>query len=201
MPFLNDTSTKNMIIEHFKRRKKGFTYEENTFIEIIHSSNSSKNDVYWSVLGLRDVGTEKSIPLLKELINYPMQDVKDCSVITISQIMGSHETEFYISVLEKKGSRKDYAMLAIAESADIRAIEPVIEYLDKVYKKWRQPKCDHAGDAYLEGLMYLSRFLDVLEVNEKITGVFEKYLAIKEKLPEGAVERLKEEVPYFKKYL
>jgi len=193
MSFRNDKETEETITKHFKKRKKGFTYEEDTFIEIIQKPTSSKNDVYWSVLGLRDVGTEKCIPYLKQLIDYPMQDVKDCSILTISHIVGDEETEFYASVLEQKGTRKDFPMWAIVDSANSKAIGPVINYLEGVYKKWRQPKCDYAGDAYLDGLIYLSRYI---ETNENIINIFDKFISISEKIPIGAKDRLKQEISY-----
>ena len=111
-------------------------------IDIINNSSSSKNDVYYAVLGLRDVGTQQCIPILKELQDYPMRDVKDCSLLTISHIAGSKETKFYVKMLERKGSRKDYAMLAIVDSASSDAVDAVINYLEKVYKKLKQPKCE-----------------------------------------------------------
>ncbi|MFH7834647.1 hypothetical protein [Bacillus luti] len=194
MPFENDQFTKDTIIKHFKRKNKNFTYDEATFITIIQNSNSSKNDVYFSVLGLRDVGTRKCIPFLKQLIEYPMQDVKDCSISSIAHIAGEDETEFYVSVLERKGTRKDYPMWVIVEAANHQAIEAVIKYLESVYKKWRQPKCDYAGDAYLDGLIYLSKHL---KMNENIIHIFDKFILIKDKMPEGVKEELKKESPYF----
>jgi hypothetical protein len=198
MPFPNDERGKEAVIHHFKRRKKGFTYDEDTFIGIIQNPKSSKYDVYWSVLGLRDVGTEKCVPFLKQLQDYPMQDVKDCSILTIAHLVGSAETDYYVSILEQKGKRKDFPMWAIIDSANEKAIEPVLSYLEGVYKKWRQPKCDYAGDAYLDGLLYLSKYIDG---NVKIKEMFDKFISIKEKLPEGAKQRFRQEVPYFKSQL
>lgn len=50
-------------------------------------------------------------------------------------------------------------MWAIVDSVNSKAIEPVLNYLEGVYKKWRQPKCNYAGDAYIDGLIYLSRLM------------------------------------------
>lgn len=194
MPFPNDENVKESVIHHFKRRKKGFTYDEETFIEIIQDPNSSKYDVYWSVIGLRDVGAEKCIKYLKQLIDFPMQDVKDCSILTISHLVGEEETEFYVSVLEQKGKRKDFPMWAIVDSANSKAIEPVINYLEGVYKKWRQPKCDYVGVAYIDGLIYLSRYI---ENNKNINIIFDKFITIREKIPTGVKDRLKQEISYF----
>jgi hypothetical protein len=51
-----------------------------------------------------------------------LQDVKDCSLLTIAHIAGASETPFYLEALADKGSRKAYPMWAIEVAADERAV-------------------------------------------------------------------------------
>src|SRR5262249_50185300 len=95
----------------------------------------SKHDVYWGVLALRDVGTARSIPVLKSLLHYPMQDVKDCSLLTIAHIAGASETPFYVEALADRRTRKVYPMWAIEVAADHRAEPVVLEFVKAVFEK------------------------------------------------------------------
>ncbi len=64
MPFANESWLTLDIRNHFKRKK--IAYKEDDLIDVLISEQSSKNDVWYAVLGLRDVGTEKCIPYLKK---------------------------------------------------------------------------------------------------------------------------------------
>ena len=64
MPIPVSDSTKETIIQHFKRKRINF--DEDSLISVLQNSNK-KYDIYWAVIGLRDVGTEKCIPYLKLL--------------------------------------------------------------------------------------------------------------------------------------
>ena len=86
-----------------------------------------------------------------------MQDVKDCSLLTIAHIAGASETEFYLSALTERGSRKIYPMWAIEVAADDRAIPLVIEFVNAALKKAVRSARPDPGDAYLSGLKYLAR--------------------------------------------
>jgi hypothetical protein len=191
MPFPLDPSVKETIIKHFKKKKIDF--DEISLINVLKTSNK-KFDIYWAVIGLRDVGTEKCIPYLKDLKDFPMQDVKDCILLTIAHIAGAKETEFYVSVLEEKGTRKDYPMWAVKDCGDERAIEPVIEFIEYAYKKIKQPKSSYTSCAYMDGLVYLSKYYDM---DTRVKDIFDKFINIKDKLPEGVKNTLSKEVSFF----
>ena len=192
MPFPLDSICKDTIINYFKKRKIGF--DENSLIEVLKSS-TKKYDIYWAVIGLRDVGTEKCIPYLRALRNFPMQDVKDCLLLTISHIAGEKETNFYVSVLQEKGTKKDYPMWAIKDSANEQAINPVIEYLLSLLKKFRRPQFNYYGSSYIDGLIYLSKYKST---DTRIKEIFDNFIEIQGRLPQGAKETLKNNVEYFK---
>lgn len=108
--FPNTDVKRRFIADHFRKRRTPLT--EDAIIEAIRTPRS-KYDVYWGVLALRDVGTARAVPVLKGLLHYPMQDVKDCSLLTIAHIAGASETDFYLSALTEKGSRKIYPTMPI----------------------------------------------------------------------------------------
>ncbi len=191
MSFPNNDSVRNTIEKYCKKKK--IEYSENSFLSILENDKSGKNDVYMAVIGLRDVGTEKSIEPLKKLLHYPKQDVKDCSILTVCHIAHEKETDYYIEALLDKKTKKDYPMWAILDSADEKANEAVIQYLSDVYKKWKQPKCEYAGSAFLDGLLYLDRFF---EKNSDIEKIFQLYKNIRNKIPQASMDRLKNDTKW-----
>lgn len=173
MPFTNESWLTLDIKNHFKRKK--IAYNEDNLISVFLSEQSSKNDVWYAVLGLRDVGTEKCIPYLKKLVNYPKQDVKDCSVITISHLVGVNETDFYIGLLQRKKYRKGYTLLAILASADERAIEPVIAYLQPIYKKLSKPVSWKDEADFVDALRYLYKYYSTNTAAKEMVDNFIKF--------------------------
>lgn len=160
MRFELDDSTSGAV-NHYFRKRIGFEWNEEFFLGAI-SSARSKYDVYWSVIALRKVGTSRAIPYLKELILYPMSDVKSCAVLTISQIAKATETEFYAgTLLNPKYREKSFAMWAIEDAADERAIPAVVEYLKKNLGKIRSNFSSNRSlhkETVLDAGRYLLRF-------------------------------------------
>jgi hypothetical protein len=192
MPFPNNNFTKNIIEKYFERKR--IPYTEDAFINVLQSAASSKMDVYWATIGLRDVGTAKCIPFLKEKLHYPKQDVKDCSVLTIAHIAGSAETEFYISAFKDKKTRKGYPIWAILDAADHRAVEVMMDYVRDALRKIKRGV--YAGD-YLDAMKYLGRFSGA---DPRIVPLFADILGQWEKLQPGIQEQLRNHVPYFSQY-
>ena len=152
--FPNSETTKRFIADHFCKRRTPLT--EDAILDAIKAPRS-KYDVYWGVLALRDFGTARSIPILKELLHYPMQDVKDCSLLTIAHIAGASETPFFLEALADKQTRKAYPMWAIEVAADERAVTAVVNFVNTALRKALRPKPVDPGDAYISGLKYLAR--------------------------------------------
>lgn len=160
MPFDLVDTVRHTINHHFRRRKN-FEWTEEFFLNAI-SLPRSKYDVYYSVLGLRAVGSTRAISALKGLLGYPMSDVKTCAILTVAQIARSEETEFYAAtLLSSKYRDKGYAMWAIEDAADERAIPAVIEYLQRNMRKIRKsiskPMSQHE-ETLLHAARYLRKF-------------------------------------------
>ncbi len=155
MPFPIDDFLRETIKQHFRR--KSLEWTEDYFLDVLATS-SNKYDVYYAVIALRDCGSTKSVPALKDKLHYPMQDVKCTSILTIAHIAGARETELYVNTLLDPAYRdKAYAMWAIFDAADSRAIEGVLAYFRKNLAKMRSGKL--AIEILLYGLQYLQKFV------------------------------------------
>jgi hypothetical protein len=121
-----------------------------------------------------------------------MQDVKDCSLLTIAHIAGASETPFFLEVLADKRTRKAYPMWAIEVAADERAVPAVVDFVNTALRKAVRPKPADPGDAYISGLKYLARLgLDRCECQSSI-GLLQKAWA---NLPEGHRTALRSHLP------
>lgn len=152
--FPNDDAIRKLIAAHFRRSKVALGEAE--MLQVIGTPRS-KRDVYWAVLALRDCGTAHCIPALKDLLHYPMQDVKDCSLLTIAHIAGAAETPFYLAALADKKTRKGYPMWAIQAAADERAIPDVLAFVDTALRKAIRSTAAESHDAYVFGCRFLAR--------------------------------------------
>lgn len=136
--------------------RKRIAYDELSLIAVLENKASPRAQVYYAVIGLRDVGTERCIPALKRMLHYPMRDVKDTSILTIAHIAGPAETEFYIAALLDKKTQKTYPMSAIYFAADERAVPAVVECISAIRKKFDPARA--SAHAYLLGVAYLAKF-------------------------------------------
>lgn len=153
--FPNSDFAKRAVADYFAKRRIPLT--EDAILAVLQAPRS-KWDVLEGVIALRDFGTARSVPVLKELVHYPMQDVKDCAVLTIAHIAGASETPFLLQVLAEKGSRKAYPIWAIAAVADERAFLPVIDFVNTALRKIvRRKGSDFSEAPYALGLRYLAR--------------------------------------------
>lgn len=190
MPFPVSDSLKQAIRDHFKRRN--LVWSEDWFIEVIQTSER-KYDIYWSVIALRDCGTSLCVPTLKNLLRYPMQDVKCCSLLSIAHVAGPSETVFYAeTLLDKTYREKGYAMWAIRDAADHRAINSVLEYLHVNRSKWKRGNMTNA--TLPDALEYLSAFYDT---DPRIPNVFADVTDAWERISEGDRKELARRIPYF----
>ncbi len=159
----------------------------------------NKKEVYWSVLALRDCGTDRCIAVLKGLLHYPKQDVKACSILTIAQIAGAEETALYAeALLDPKYSEKAYALWAIWAKADGTALHAVYQYIKKNLSKICTDKLDIG--TYGMGVEYM---IDHMGSDQSCVGLLQKILD--KKIPtspaeESLVKRIEEKLSSEKLY-
>lgn len=153
MPFPLDHTTEDFIGRHFKKRQ--FRWDENFFLEVLERPRN-KYDVYWAAIALRKVGTVKSVNPLRALLTFPMQDVKCVSILTIAHIMREQSTPISCLALpDPSYPEKTYAMWAINDAADARAVPAVLEYFSKNKSKLKGGKLTNS--TFVDGVQFLAK--------------------------------------------
>jgi hypothetical protein len=191
MPFPLDQYGQETIERHFKRRQ--FRWDEDYFTSVLECPRS-KHDVYWAAIGLRKVGTERSVPALRALFTFPMKDVKCVSILTIAHIVREKATLILSeALLDPKYPEKTYAMWAINDAADERAIPAVLEYFSRNKSKLRNGKL--VNGTFVDGVQFLAnhtdKHADARVFLESISGFWKKICAgerteLQKRLPELA---------------
>ena len=136
-------------------RKLGIPYEPKSLIEVLtrHKPKSAMPLVCHSLADLR---AKEAIPVLKSLADFPMQDVKATSVLTVARLCGKDETLWLVDCLTRTGTLKGYVLWALAAVADPRAYAAVKAwFVPQLRKLERNPEADSRGNvvfavAYLE---------------------------------------------------
>lgn len=93
-------------------------------------------DIYYITLLLHKVGTPKSVPALRRLLEYHRQDVKSLAFAAIADIEKEKEAMFYTRCL-MRGQLKFEAMEAIYKYADENAIQAVTARITELLSKRR----------------------------------------------------------------
>ncbi len=155
MPFALSDFQKRAVEGHFTN-KGAFTWAESFFLHVIDSSGS-KYDLLKAAIGLREVGTERAVEHLKALLMYPNFDVQATAILTIAHLAGPKATPIFIEALKNPAYRqKHYALWAIADAADARAIPDVSNYLEKNSKRFKSGKVKNTPLRYI--IQYAARF-------------------------------------------
>jgi HEAT repeat protein len=161
-------------------RKKGLDYSEISMIRVLENDDYSLFLKWKAAIGLRDCGSEKSIPALKGAIDAPNEDVKNSAILTIAHLVGEQEITFLASLLERKKLRKGIVLQAIAAVGSEMALQEVIAYLVKTLKTDRRPSSVKITDVEY-GLIFLDRFrtedaVSILEGYGKIWNKFDYFV-------------------------
>ena len=154
MPFPLSDASRRAIEHHF--RKRAFFWNEKYFLSVIANS-AKKHDAYWSAIGLREVGTQESLNVLQGLLTHPMKDVKCVAALTLAHVGRSQATEILgAALLDPKYPEKAYAMWAINDAADVRAVPSVVKYFVKNRSKIRRGELTNG--TIVEGIQFLSKY-------------------------------------------
>lgn len=157
MPFPLDNRGRQFIEQHFGKKGDFFWTEE--FLLHVIDTSGSKYDLHKAAIGLREVGTERALEPLRALLMYPNQDVKTVAILTIAHIAGAKATPIFMDALENPAYRqKNYALWAIADSGDERAIPAVLRYLHKNKNRLKHGHMKSTPILYV--LDFTLRFLD-----------------------------------------
>lgn len=111
-----------------RRRHKAMPWTEEGLLGVVESPRYPI-DVYWAAIGLRDCGTPRCVPALKALATHPKQDTKAVAMLTIAHVAGAAQTPYYAHCLLDPAYRaKEFALWAIGEDGDARALDAVHAY-------------------------------------------------------------------------
>jgi hypothetical protein len=154
MPFPISEDIRDTIRHHF--RKQDLVWDETWFVNVLQTG-TDRYDVYWSVIALRDCGTTASLAALTDKLRFPMQDVKCAAMLTIAHIAGRDATPLFIEALSGTSFRdKGYAMWAIQDAADERAVDAVLTYFKKQRARLKNGKL--TNNTLVDGLVYLEKY-------------------------------------------
>lgn len=189
MPFPLSDFVRSTIVHHFRR--KDLEWTEDYFIRALESGQ--KHDVYWAAIALRACGTPRCVPALRSVLHFPMQDVKCTALLTIAHVVGPGETPLYAELLSSSEYReKGYAMWAINDSGDERAMDAVLSYFRK---NWSRLKRGQLTNGTLpDGIQYLRR---VARDSGDIPAFFDQVKAVWSSLGEGEQSEILKRVPDF----
>ena len=158
---LDEKDETGTITEYFSSNKMSFT--EETIINCLKMKRN-KYEIYWAVLALRMLGTQKAIQYLKEVAAYKNLDVQGACVLTIAYLADGSENEFLASLLLNQDFKaKWYAVVAFNHKPDGKAVLYAIEYGLKTIKSSKNKP--EAGSLIVE---YLARYAPENELSKKI---------------------------------
>lgn len=170
MPFKLSDSEAQEIAATLRRRHKGLVWSEESLLKLIETQ-TSRMDVYWAVIGLRHCGSSRCLPALKALATHPMQDVKAAAMLTIAQLAGADETLYYAERLGDPAYKaKDYALWALGETGDVRAVDAVHAYIRRSRKSLLRPGTDCR--AQMELIAYFYRILGPVACADLLRGQY-----------------------------
>ncbi|MGI2326861.1 HEAT repeat domain-containing protein [Planococcus sp. YIM B11945] len=154
---------------------------EETLINIIKDS-SDKYDLVYAVSVLSDIGSNRSIPYLINLIDNPKEDVKCSAILAISEIGDDSLLPVFLEALQShSASVKSYAMSAIKKHGNETAIVPVSERIKAILKRKRGTESEELKNA-LEFLMYFkNKQVEIQEFFKWITHKKWEFLFEEEK--------------------
>ncbi|MCM3317311.1 HEAT repeat domain-containing protein [Rummeliibacillus stabekisii] len=164
--FLNDdrSSIRHTAIEALNGCKNKIA--EDALIQIISESTDEYDLIYASSV-LSEIGSDRAIPHLINLLNHPKGDVK-CTVIgTLIELGNSSLLPVFLKALQDRSVYvKGYAMLAINRHGNETAIPAVIERLKSMLKRKRKI----VSDDLITGLEFLIRYK---EDNKEIRDLYD----------------------------
>jgi len=158
-------------------RKKKITLGEDELIRLLDDPKTNKHWKWSAAIALRKYGTNRCIPFLKKAIDFPNEDVINVSLLTISHIGGKNELDYLISLLNKKGLKKDYVLWAISAISEKDALVPVVEFMRQKLKVHKRPSTKKISGID-QGLVYLDKFSSELIAIEILQGYSENWAKI-----------------------
>ncbi|WP_419880536.1 HEAT repeat domain-containing protein [Peribacillus sp. B-H-3] len=154
--FISDerSSVRHSAIEALRGCKS--SKAEEALIEII-SESIDEYDLNYANSVLSEIGTNKAIPHLINLLEHPKGSVKCSALWALKELGSTSLLPIFLKALQNRPfDVKGYAMLAINKHGNESAINPVIERIKNMLKRKRTVE----SDDLLVALEFLIRFKD-----------------------------------------
>jgi len=162
-------------------RRLGIAYDVQGLLAVLRN-HKPKSAMPLACHSLADMRAFEALPVLKELADFPVQDVKATSVLAVARLCGAEATDWLTECLVRKGPLKGYVLWALAAVADPRAYPAV--------KAWAVPlirKVERKPEApVLRNLVFAIAYLEqVAQIHPEADGLLERFEAVARTLPPG----------------
>lgn len=125
-----DNVTKGIALSNLKKYCK--TTDEISLLDAIKNAKSKEIKIFAIVL-LKEYGTNKSIPVLKQLIQSENEDMRAVSLLSLAAIARESETKTYVYVLESNDKAiQQFALAAIYACGDEGAKDAISALSKKI---------------------------------------------------------------------
>lgn len=179
--------------EYFAGLRKPF--EPSALIEVLEK-RKPKSALSWACSGLNYLGATEAIPLLKEMADFPIMDVKATAILAVAQLGGRKETPWLIECLSRKGTDKTYVLWALASIADPAALSAVSSWFEPHLRALeRKPDSDSTGKVVF-AVAYLEQ---VATGDTKITALLERFKELAPRLQRNVRSELESYTKMFAK--
>jgi HEAT repeat protein len=137
---------------------------EESLINVIKESTDSYALTYANSV-LSNIGTNKSIPHLINLLGHPNGDVKCSAIGALEEIGDASLLPVFLKALQNRSvAVKGYAMLAIKKHGDETAIVPVIERIKTILKRKRIIESDELIDGLEILILFEREYAEIQEL-------------------------------------
>ncbi len=167
-------------------RRLGIAYAPESLIAVLRS-HKPRSAMPSACHSLADMGAREAIPVLKELADFPVQDVKATSVLAVARLCGAQETAWLAECLSRKGTLKGYVLWALAAVADPQAYPAVKAWITPMLRKLeRSPEVDARGN-----IVFAIAYLEQVTLSHpEATGLLERFHKVAPLLPRAKVSEL-----------
>lgn len=162
-------------------RRLGIAYDVQGLLAVLHN-HKPKSAMPLACHSLADMGAFEALPVLRELAEFPVQDVKATAVLAVARLCGAEATDWLTECLVRKGTLKSYVLWALAAVADPRAYPAVRAWADPLIRKVeRKPEAPA-----LRNLVFAIAYLEqVAQIHPEAVGLLERFEAVARTLPPG----------------
>src|SRR5579862_5110738 len=112
-------------------RRADFEFTEEYFLHVLRTPRNKMN-TYWAILALGQIGTDKSIPALKEALLSRRVDTAMVAMTSLSYVAGKKATHTYTDALTGTWYRHKWsALYALQRTCDPLSFPKVSEWVKK----------------------------------------------------------------------